>query len=55
MEEILAADIKAEDWLAELRKTENFALTFPDPPVNLGKYYNNFCSRNTVAYTKYKT
>ena len=30
------------------------SLTFKDPPLNLGKFFTDYCSRNPTAYSDYK-
>lgn len=54
VDEIVRADHRADDWLDEMKKTENFAWVFKDPPLELGRYYNQFCNRNEQAYNDYK-
>ena len=52
--EILDADVKADEWLEEHRQTQNQAYVCKDPPLDLGKYFNDYCNRNPVAYGDYK-
>ena len=52
--ELVEADTGADKWLEEQKQSENFALNFKEPPVELGKYMNTFCNRNEAAYKDYK-
>ena len=54
MDEILGSDHRADEWLEKMKRTENFSWVFKDPPLNLGKFYNEFCNRNPKAYNDYK-
>ena len=54
VEEIVGSDHRADEWLEKMKKTENFSWVFKDPPLNLGKFYNEFCNRNPKAYNDYK-
>ena len=55
VDELIKADKEADLYLVEQRKTENYALVFKDPEVILGKHFNDYCNRNTMAYRNYKT
>ena len=53
--ELVEADERADDWLIEMKKTENLALNMKDPPIVFGKYFKDFCSSRNAAYKDYKT
>ena len=53
--ELIEADYRADEWLAEHKKTENLALNMRDPPIVLGKYFKDFCSSRIAAYKDYKS
>ena len=53
--ELIEADTRADEWLAEAKKTENMALNMKAPPIVLGKYYKDFCSSRIAAYKDYKS
>ena len=37
-----------------MEQTENFSWVFKEDPLELGRYYNQFCNRNEKAYNDYK-
>ena len=47
-------DEKGDLWLEDQRQSVNLAHNFKEPPVELGKYWGSFCSRNDLAYKNYK-
>ena len=53
--ELIEADYRADEWLAEHKKVENLALNMRDPPIVLGKYFKDFCSSRIAAYKDYKS
>jgi len=54
VDEIISTDLKSDEWLKTIEKMHNQAWVLRDPPVNLGKYFNDFCRRNTNSYKDYK-
>ena len=55
IEEIVDTDIRADDWLDEQKKVENFSLSFIDPDIDWGQYFKDYVHRNPIAYSAYKT
>ena len=53
--ELVEADYRADEWLADFKKTENLALNMKDPPIVLGKYFKDFCASRIAAYKDYKS
>ena len=54
IEEIIDADFKADQLLEEQKQSENLAHNYKEPPVQLGRYFNDFCNRNEQAFSYYK-
>ena len=55
IEELVAADGRADEYLLDVKKSENLNLIFKDPPIEFGKYYTKFCTRNANGYRDYKS
>ena len=53
-EELVEADFRADEWLDEQEQIANFALTFKETPVDLAKYFGDYCRRNANGYRDYK-
>ena len=55
VQELVEADNRAHEWHEEHEKIKQFNLNFKEPPIDLGRYYKDFCSRNPLAYRDFKT
>jgi hypothetical protein len=52
--EIEEAFQRAEEWLEYYQEVQNQALQVDDPPINMAKYFKEFCEARSNSYGVYR-